>query len=150
MNEELDSTHAELEGINTDLRARTAEVEQLNTFLLAITGSIEVGAAVLDRGMKVQVWNERAADLWGLRSDEVIGKPFFKLDIGLPRDEIRAMIQSVGEGRSAREEAVVEAVTRRGRAIECRVMAYLLSDGESPSGVVLVMEELETKEASLV
>src|SRR5206468_1904544 len=72
MNEELESTNAELQSINTDLRIRTEEVNKLNTFLRAITGIIDVGAAVLDAGSKIQVWNERAADLWGMRSDEVL------------------------------------------------------------------------------
>ena len=45
-------------------REKRGEVERLNTLLLAITGNIEVGAAVLDRGGRIQVWNERAADLW--------------------------------------------------------------------------------------
>ncbi|TMF67105.1 MAG: PAS domain-containing protein [Chloroflexi bacterium] len=86
LNEELESTNAELNSINTDLQLRTSEVERLNKLLFAITGNIEVGAAVLDKSMRVQVWNERAADLWGVRSDEALGKSFFDLEIGLPAE----------------------------------------------------------------
>src|SRR5260370_16900824 len=89
MNEELESTNAELQTINTDLRLRTDEVNTLNTFLQAITGNIELGAVVLDSELRVQVWNERAADLWGLRADEVVGKPFFDLAIGLRLKDLR-------------------------------------------------------------
>jgi two-component system CheB/CheR fusion protein len=142
MNEELESTNAELHSINNELRERTGDVERLNMLLLSITGHIEVGAAVLDDTMRVQVWNERAGDLWGLRSDEVIGKRFFDLDIGLPADQLRSMIRSVDAG-AAPEEMEVTAVTRRGRTIRCRVMAYTLADGSRPAGVVLVMEELK-------
>jgi two-component system CheB/CheR fusion protein len=147
MNEELESTNAELQSINNDLRLRTDEVGKLNTFLRAITGSIELGAVVLDGDMRVQVWNERAAELWGLRSDEVVGEPFFELDIGLPAKDLRNMIRAVLRGSPAHDEATVEAVSRRGRKIQVRVIAYTLSDGERPGGVVLVMEELKGQPA---
>jgi len=143
MNEELESTNAELHSINADLRVRTDEVGRLNTSLLAITGNIELGAVVLDPDMKVLVWNERAADLWGLRSDEVVGEGFFGLDIGLPSKELRTMIRSVLAGKPAHADMVIEAVTRRGRKIQCRVVANMLSAGEHPSGVVMLMEELK-------
>ena len=142
MNEELESTNAELQSINTDLRLRTDEVSKLNTFLRAVTGNIEVGAVVLDGNMRVQVWNERAADLWGLRSDEVVGNPFFDLDIGLPAKDVRNMVRAVAHGKPAHDETTLAAVTRRGRSIHVKVTAYTLSDGEKSSGVVLVMEEL--------
>ena len=142
LNEELESTNSELESVNNDLRVQNLQVERLNTLLLAITGNIEVGAAVLDRTMAVQVWNARAADLWGVRSDEVVGHSFFDLDIGLPAEQLRKLIDASAGGRSLHDELVVEATTRRGRHIRCRVIAHTLGDGGPPTGVVLVMEEL--------
>ncbi|HKW06162.1 MAG TPA: CheR family methyltransferase [Candidatus Dormibacteraeota bacterium] len=144
MNEELESTNAELQAINTDLRVRTDEVARLNTFLSAITGNIEVGATVLDLDMNVQVWNERAADLWGLRSDEVVGKPFFDLDIGLPTRSIRDVARHVLRGTPLHETIVVDAVTRRGKQIRCRVLVHALTDGDRSTGLVVVMEEVPT------
>jgi len=146
MNEELESTNAELQTINTDLRLRTDEVNKLNTFLQAITGNIELGAVVLDSELRVQVWNERAADLWGLRSDEVVGRPFFDLDIGLRVKDLRGMVRAVQGGKKVQDEATVDAVSRRGRAIQVRVIAYTLSDGQRSTGVVLVMEEMKAPE----
>jgi two-component system, chemotaxis family, CheB/CheR fusion protein len=148
MNEELESTNAELQTINTDLRVRTEEVNKLNTFLQAITGNIELGAVVLDGELRVQVWNERAADLWGLRSDEVIGHPFFDLDIGLPVKDLRGMVRAVQAGKPVQNEATVDAISRRGRSIQVRVIAYTLSDGQRSTGVVLVMEEMKASEES--
>ncbi|HUE68311.1 MAG TPA: PAS domain S-box protein, partial [Candidatus Acidoferrum sp.] len=146
MNEELESTNAELQTINTDLRLRTDEVNKLNTFLQAITGNIELGAVVLDSELRVQVWNERAADLWGLRSDEVVGQPFFDLDIGLRVKDLRGMVRAVQGGKPMQDEATIEAVSRRGRSIQVRVIAYTLSDGQRSTGVVLVMEEMKPEE----
>jgi two-component system CheB/CheR fusion protein len=148
MNEELESTNSELESINTDVQMRNEEVARLNTLLLAVTGNIELGTAVLDGEMRVQVWNERAADMWGVRSDEVLGKSFFALDIGLPTAQLRQMIGSVGKGGAPHQELSVEAVTRRGRSIRCRVMAHFISNGERPAGAVLVMEELSGENAT--
>jgi len=143
LNEELESTNAELNSINTDLQLRTREVERLNTLLLAVTGNIEVGAAVLDGGMRVQLWNERAADLWGVRSEEVVGNSFFNLDIGLPAEQLRGLIRAGTGGRPLHDELVVKATTRKGREIRCRVIAHAIGNGDQPAGVVLVMEELK-------
>ncbi len=143
LNEELESTNSELQSINDDLQLRGREVQRLNTMLLAITGNIEVGAAVLDKTMHVQVWNERAADLWGMRSDEVIGKSFFDLDIGLPAEQLRALVGAGAGGSAIRDELVVDATTRKGRHIRCRVIAHALGDGNAPTGVVVVMEQLK-------
>jgi hypothetical protein len=38
---------------------------------------------------------------------------------------------------------VVEATTRRGRHIRCRVMVHTLGSASDPTGVVLLMEELK-------
>jgi two-component system CheB/CheR fusion protein len=143
LNEELESTNSELQSVNTDLMQRRTEVERLNSLLLAITGNIELGAAVLDGRGRVQVWNERAADLWGVRSDEVLGRSFFDLDIGLPADQLQKMIQAGTAGEARHDELVVVATTRKGRQIRCRVMAHTLGDGNRPAGVVLVMEEMK-------
>lgn len=146
-NEELESTNAELQGINTELRARTDDIQRLNTLLLAVTGNIEVGAVVLDSHLNVQLWNERAADLWGIRADETVGRPFFHLDIGLPVDGLRQMVNSVmTQSQQHHQEQVVKAVTRRGRTIQCRVMAHALSDERSTAGIVLLLQELEPKQ----
>ena len=143
LNEELESTNSELNSINNDLALRRGEVERLNRLLLAITGNIELGAAVLDGSGRVLVWNERAADLWGVRSDEVVGHSFFDLDIGLPAEQLRKLVQAGAGGAKRHDELVVVATTRKGREIRCRVIAHTLGDGEKPGGVVLVMGELK-------
>ncbi|HZQ49097.1 MAG TPA: CheR family methyltransferase [Candidatus Dormibacteraeota bacterium] len=142
-NEELETTNTELQAINNDLRLRTDEVSQLNTFLQAITGNIPMGAIVLDPTFTVKVWNEHAAEMWGLRSDEVAGKGFFDLDIGLPTRDLRAIVRAVMRGNPSQDEAVVKAVTRRGRQIRCRVIVANLDGIPQSAGVVLLTEELK-------
>jgi two-component system CheB/CheR fusion protein len=144
-NEELESTNAELQTINTDLRVRADEIETLNALLEAITGNIDLGALVLDKDMRVRVWNPRATDMWGLRAEEVVGRSFYGLDIGLPAIQLENMIKSVVGGNGPHQELTVDATTRRGKRIRCLVKAHVVSDGERPRGVVLVMEELKVE-----
>src|SRR5690606_201452 len=84
MNEELQSTNEELETSNTELRARTEEVNEINAYLTSILTSLGVGVVVVDSDLQIRIWNQRSEELWGLKADEVIGKPFLNLDIGLP------------------------------------------------------------------
>jgi len=142
-NEELETTNTELQAINTDLRQRTDEVGQLNTFLQAISGNIKLGAVVLDPNLRVRVWNEHAANLWGLRSDEVLDKAFFDLDIALPTKELRAVVRSVMRARPSQQQVIVESTTRRGRHLRCRVVVSNLPGTGQSAGVVLLMEEVK-------
>src|SRR5260370_2953514 len=114
MDGELESANAELQGINTELQVGTEDANRLNTFMHAILGNIRLGAAVLDADLNVRVWNERAAELWGVRSDEGLGESLFNLDIGLPVKELRPMIRSALRLKPSHGEQGVSATTTRG------------------------------------
>jgi two-component system CheB/CheR fusion protein len=147
MNEELQSTNEELETINDELRERTTELNQVNDFLEAILTSLGIGVAVVDRQQRVQVWNHRAADLWGLRQDEAVEHHLLSLDIGLPTEQLAVPLRSVLGGASDREHAVVGAVNRRGRAIDCATTILPLvassgdGDGAAIRGAIILMED---------
>jgi two-component system CheB/CheR fusion protein len=137
MNEELQSTNEELETINDELRERTGELNQVNEFLEAILTSLGLGVAVLDTHQRVQVWNARAEDLWGLRADEALDAHFLSLDIGLPSEQLAPALRAVLSGASERERAELEAVNRRGRAIVCFATVLPLVDGSARDGRVV-------------
>ena len=104
MNEELQSTNEELETINDELRERTGELNQVNEFLESILTSLGVGVAVLDQQQRVQIWNLRAEDLWGLRADEALDSQFLSLDIGLPSERLAPALRAVlGRRERARD-----------------------------------------------
>ena len=84
MNEKLQSTNAELTTISNEFRRRSHELNDLNSFLEAVLTTLRGGVAVLDTELCVEVWNQKAVDLWGVRDDEVRGVHFMMLDIGLP------------------------------------------------------------------
>ena len=66
---------------------------------------------MLDENYNVLMWNHRAEDLWGLRADEVRGKSFLGLDIGLPVGELRPLVRACLSG----ERDTGEADARRGQ-----------------------------------
>jgi two-component system CheB/CheR fusion protein len=144
MNEELQSTNEELSSINDAMRQRSDELNQVNAFLASVLASLRGAVVVVDDDLRVLVWSDRAVDLWGLRRDEVVGRPFFGIDIGLPLDDLRTAI-----GRCLAGEEVVTtdlaATNRRGRGITCRVTASPLRGAdEGLHGVILLMEEIVT------
>lgn len=117
MNEELQSTNDALQAINDELHARTGDLNQAKQFLETILTGLRAGVAVLDPEMRVLVWNQRAEDLWGLRRDEIVGRHFFNLDIGLPTQRLRPLIHRTLAGETGPHEMVLAAVNRRGRPI---------------------------------
>ena len=106
--------------------------------------SLRSGVVVVDSELMVQAWNHRAADLWGLRSDEAVGRHLLNLDIGLPTDRIRPIVRNaLTDGRSGtdgedralprtddqtdspapaeRVALTVEAINRRGRTVRIAI-----------------------------
>jgi two-component system CheB/CheR fusion protein len=143
MNEELQSSNEELETMNDELRHRSREVNDVNSFLEKILGTIGLAVAVLDRNQRVQIWNDKAREMWGVTPDEAEDEHLLALDIGLPIEKLKRELRDTLGGQSAREEVSLEATNRRGKSFECRVT--LLPLGGSPgdgavSGVIMMME----------
>ncbi|AEV83621.1 chemotaxis protein CheR [Actinoplanes sp. SE50] len=141
MNEELQSTNDELQSINEQLHNSSADLDGANAFLDAILSGLRAGIAVVDRDLRVLVWNRQAEELWGLRSGEAIDKHLLNLDIGLPVDQIRPLIRASLSGETTDNEIRLEAVNRRGRSITVRVACSPLLDVASvPTGSIIVMD----------
>ena len=142
MNEELQSTNEELETTNSELQQVTTEHNRLNTFLHSILTSIRLGVVVLNKDLKVQLWNNQAKELWGLLPDEVVGRPFLKLDIGLPVKKLKEPLQTFLQGPKNNLEILLKAVNRKGQAIECIIrIAPIIGPKKERQGLVLLMEE---------
>ncbi len=141
MNEELQSTNDELHSINDQLHRSGAELDVANAFLDSILSGLRSGIAVVDRDLRVRVWNREAENLWGLRSDEAVGRHLLNLDIGLPVDQVRPLIRQALTGETDIAEVLLEAVNRRGRTITVRVnCSPLLGGANGPDGAIIVME----------
>jgi two-component system CheB/CheR fusion protein len=148
MNEELQSTNEELETINEELHQRSSELDRVNAFLEGILTSLGVAVAVLDREQRIQIWNDQAEDLWGLRADEVVGQHLLSLDIGLPVEKLRRPLRNALAGNVEGNDVALDAVNRRGRALRCKVACLpLMVSSRDVQGVIVLMEE-EGKEGS--
>jgi two-component system CheB/CheR fusion protein len=140
MNEELQSTNDELEAMNEEQASRSIELDRANLFLEGILGSLGIGVVVLDRDQRVQVWNANSTELWGLRPDEVEGHHFLALDIGFPVEMLKEPIRAALNGDEDHREHEVEAVTRRGRTVACRVrIVPLKAPSDELYGLILLM-----------
>jgi len=147
MNEELQSTNEELETVNDELRQRGADLSRSNIFLGGILRSVPLAVIVLDEQLQVELWNDVAADLWGLRADEVHGKPFFGLDIGLPVEQLKQPIAGLMRQGDQHFEAEIDAMNRRGRQIRVRVQCGSIGSAEHGKGIIVLMQETSRVEA---
>jgi two-component system CheB/CheR fusion protein len=148
MNEELQASNEELQAMNEELRQRTVELNQSTLFLWSILVAMEAGVVVVDWDLNILLWNSRAEDLWGLRSDEVMGRSLWSLDIGLPVERLKEPMQAFLAGEGDGRDVVLEAINRRGRPVTCRISMSRLDRGENLvlEGIVLLMET-EDREA---
>ncbi|WP_396927386.1 CheR family methyltransferase [Mycolicibacterium sp.] len=139
-NEELQSTNDDLHTINDTLRERSAELDEARTFLGSLVDSVARGMVVVDREMRVVVWNRDCDEMWGLRADETVGASLTSLDIGLPMESIRPLIGNAFVD-AAGGEVVVDAVNRRGKHTRVRVTCSAFRSAEgSVTGALLFME----------
>jgi two-component system, chemotaxis family, CheB/CheR fusion protein len=150
MNEELQSTNEELETMNDELRERTDEALRANTFLSAILSGIHQSVIVVDRQLRVTAWSRAAAELWGLRADEVQGEHFLNLDIGIPVGELGGPLRAALAGEETQEMELV-GHNRRGQAIRVLVSLAELprSDGEPDGLIVAMTAERDDEETAL-
>ena len=142
MNEELQSTNEELETTNEEMRGRTEALNLSNDFLESVLTSVRVGVMVVDRNFRVQAWNHKSEDLWGLRTAEVQGQNFLNLDIGLKVDQLKQAVRDCLAGDQEFQEVRLEAINRRGKQIECKITCTpLVSSSDGIRGAILLVED---------
>lgn len=142
MNEELSSTNEELHAINDELWDRTNEVDQVNAYLESVLTSLDASVIVIDDDLRVQVWNGRSFEMWGLRAEEVEGKPFLGLDIGFPVEELRAPLVATLVDEAPPELVHLAARSRRGDPVQCAARVRpLRGPSGKVEGAIVVIEE---------
>jgi two-component system CheB/CheR fusion protein len=142
MNEELQSTNDELRELNDRLQLRTEELNQFNGYFQSVLSTLRAAVVVMDRGLHVRVWSEKAQDFWGVRGDEVLGQSFLDLDIGLPVEELRqGLRETLADGRE--REQTLDGINRRGKPTRCRVRSAPYLSATGVDGLILLIEEAE-------
>lgn len=142
MNEELQSTNDELHTINQTLRERSLELDDAKNFIDSLTNSVQLGMVVVDREMRVVVWNRACEELWGLRAGETTGSSLTSLDIGLPMESIRPLIGNAFVDEESVGETVIDAVNRRGRPARVRLTCASFRTTEGTIGGALLLMEV--------
>ena len=142
MNEELQSTNDEMHTINDTLRKCSLELDDAKNFLDSLISSVRLGMVVVDREMRVVVWNRGCEDLWGLRADETTGVALTALDIGLPMETVRPLIGTAFVDPESCGETVMDAVNRRGRPARVRVTCTSFRSSQGTVGGALLLMEV--------
>jgi len=144
MNEELQSTNDELRTINDMLQERSLELDGARTFLDSLINSVRPGMVVVDREMRVIVWNRGCEEMWGLRAAEATGETLTALDIGLPMDPVRPLIGNAFVDAESSGEMVVDAINRRGRPTRVNVTCTSFRSSEGAVGGALLLMDAVT------
>jgi two-component system CheB/CheR fusion protein len=144
MNEELQSTNEELRTMNDQLEERSQDLRRANVYLHSILSGLRAAVVVLGRNLEVEVWSDKAQELWGVRPEEVQGQPFLSLDIGLPLERLREPILQCMNSGPRGTEVVLDGVNRRGRSFRCQVACTRLGDDKDAAGAILLMEEISS------
>lgn len=145
-NEELQSTNRELATMNDELLEQTNQIESARRFHDAVLDSLPLAMAVTDRAFDVVVWNHAAHDMFGVRSDEATGRSFMALDIGLPFDEISALMHRLASEHVSEDSAdsspvvLVDAIDRHGRPFVCRVRVSRVASSQGEPTIMILME----------
>ena len=139
-NEELQSTNAEFQAVNDEMRERSFDLTRLIAFSESVLATLPFAVIVVDRDQVVRAWNDRAAEMWGLRGDEVNEKEFGTLDIGLPVAALAGPIAKSLKGEASTLKLV--ATNRRGRTINIEVKCNPVVDSNGTiHGAVVLIEE---------
>ena len=146
MNEEMQSTNEQLRATNDTLNVQANKLDLLNTHLNGILSSLDSAVVVLDTHLLILYWNGAAEELWGLRSEEVRGRPILDLDIGLPLDQVAPFMRAVMVEHNDNHLLSVDAINRRGRSFHCQLrVSALLDPADKVIGAVLLMQAEEEK-----
>ncbi|MBD0860374.1 PAS domain S-box protein [Gordonia sp. zg691] len=149
MNEELQSTNDELQAINSTLGERTVELSDAREFFDSIINSAEIGIIVVDRDMRITVWNLASEEMWGVSAAETTGQPLLGLDIGLPTEDLRPMVGNAFVDPSYTDSRELDAINRRGRTVRIRIRCSpFRSRNHAIRGAMLVVESVESVEAA--
>ena len=80
--EELQAANAELAALNSELEDCGAELARLDSYHRAVADGMDAAIIVLDRAGVVRTWSQAAERMWGLRSDQVLGRELLTLPLG--------------------------------------------------------------------
>jgi len=146
LNEEARSSNEEMESVNEELRIQAEQASSYRIYLESVLRSMNGGIIVLDDKRVIQGWNRWNENMWGLRTEEVIGTGFDALDIGLPVHLLRDAMAFVQVRHEEQAEELLEGIDRRGRRVVCNVIVSgLLDEAHQGRGTVLLFRDVTSE-----
>jgi two-component system CheB/CheR fusion protein len=155
-NRDLEDAYAELQSTNEETRNHQRGAADHQRRALAADHRAEPGQRVprIDlgepgrgrggarrRAARAGVEPPRRGPL-GVRPEEVQGRHFLNLDIGLPVEQVRPALRTTLAGEETSASTMIEATNRRGRHIRIRVTCSpLLGSDQSIQGVIVLLAE---------
>jgi two-component system, chemotaxis family, CheB/CheR fusion protein len=153
-NEELRSSNEELESTYLELKTTSDAVERLNETLVdanlelrrlsglhrQVMDHFPSAVVVLNTQLLVEEWNLAAAELWGLDEEDVVGEPFFGLDVGLPLGALQEPVRACRGVGALPSSLEIQATDRSGQPFTCRVRVMPISGHEPETSAMLVMD----------
>ena len=140
LNDELSSSSRTLQAVNEELRNRTDDLDRANALLRSVFSSLRSAIVVLDRDSRVLAWNNRAADLFGLRADHRRNADLL-VTMGVPVEDLQRAIAEILAGDSDQQTlgpvASVEGVAR----LRSLYLAPLRQHDRTVGGVILLVDD---------
>lgn len=133
---------------DTTEKARIAKrIEYLKEFNENIIQSMTNGIMVLDRDLKVQTWNRAMEQMFGLRSEEVVDKPFQVLVKNLlPREWLGRLRRMMETGQPYEEKGLKIKTARKGVVTFNYKIFPFFDDKREIIGLIFLHEDISAQE----
>jgi PAS domain S-box-containing protein len=153
MVEELETSRREVEGYSRNLEAmveaRTTQLRESQATLLAlknhlstIIANVGTGVFSLDAEGRIEAFNDRAGEIFGVPPGEAHGRTLEEALGGAGTSHLVEMVADVRDGHVPRREAQVVCRLPQGRRTLSVVASALLGETRRPIGAVVVCEDL--------
>jgi two-component system CheB/CheR fusion protein len=138
--EELEATSEELEALNEELYRRGGEAHHANALMHEVLGRLPMGVAVLDRDLRVLVWNAKMGAIWNKEASDIERRSLHELDVAWPGGQIAAAAAACHSNGEASVLAV-DGTRPTGERVARMLTVLPLRQGPA-EGVVILVEEV--------
>jgi two-component system nitrogen regulation sensor histidine kinase NtrY len=124
-----------------ELRGSRERIDREINYKKTILSNIDTGVVSIDRSARITTVNQSAAEILGIREQEVLGMRYDEAFGFIELDPIRGLFRRLEEGQGRAEEEL--SLNVRGRLLTLRLRITTLRDGGGiPIGSVITFDDL--------